>query len=51
MSLRIVHSLVHLSYNNVIHRLAVFAASNLVVVGMWGLIGVRLMNAGASKPW
>ena len=33
--LRVVHSLVHLTYNNVIHRLSVFAASNFVLAGMW----------------
>jgi hypothetical protein len=33
--LRVLHSLVHLTYNKVKHRLAVFAASNVVVVLMW----------------
>jgi len=32
---RIAHSLVHLTYNNVIHRLAAFSASNLVLLLLW----------------
>ncbi len=39
VGLRVLHSLVHLTYNNVIHRLAVFAASN----GILALIWVRLV--------
>lgn len=35
VALRIAHSLVHLTYNNVFHRLAVFAASNLVLLVLW----------------
>jgi hypothetical protein len=34
-ALRVAHSLVHLSYNKVRHRLLVFGASNVVVVVMW----------------
>jgi hypothetical protein len=33
--LRVFHSLVHLSYNNVLHRLAVFALSNVVLAMLW----------------
>lgn len=35
VGLRCVHSLVHLTYNNVIHRLIVFATSNFVLVALW----------------
>ncbi len=35
VALRAVHSLVHLTYNHVIHRLAVFAASNVVLLVLW----------------
>jgi hypothetical protein len=35
VGLRIVHSLIHLTYNNVMHRLFVFAASNFLLVGLW----------------
>ncbi len=33
--LRAVHSLVHVTYNNVIHRLSVFALSSLVLSLLW----------------
>ena len=33
--LRALHSVIHLSYNNVFHRLAAFAASNVVLVALW----------------
>ncbi len=35
MGLRAVHSLIHLSYNNVIHRLIAFATSNVVLSVLW----------------
>jgi hypothetical protein len=34
----VVHSLIHLSYNDVYHRLAVFALSNFVLLALWGLV-------------
>lgn len=39
--LRVVHSLVHLTYNRVMHRLAVYAASTVVLVMLW----IRLLAA------
>ena len=33
--LRVVLSLVHLTYNKVLHRLSVFALSNVVLAGLW----------------
>jgi hypothetical protein len=41
-TLRIVHSLIYLSYNHVVHRFAVFAASNLVVLALVINLGVTL---------
>lgn len=35
VAFRTAHSLIHLSYNNVIHRLAFFASSNLILLWMW----------------
>ena len=32
---RVIHSGIHLSYNNVMHRLIVFGLGNLPVLGMW----------------
>ena len=33
--LRIVHSVIHLGYNNVVHRALIFGLSNAVLVIMW----------------
>jgi hypothetical protein len=35
VGLRVAHSLIHLSYNNVYHRLAAFALSNFVLLALW----------------
>jgi hypothetical protein len=35
VALRAAHSAVHLTYNNVFHRLAAFAASNVVLLVIW----------------
>jgi len=35
VALRVVHSFVHLTYNNVFHRLAAHAAAALVLVVLW----------------
>jgi hypothetical protein len=34
-ALRVAHSLVHLTYNNVFHRLGVYAASGVVLALLW----------------
>ncbi len=43
VALRIIHSLIHLSYNKVIHRLIAFAASNVVVIVMWSMMLLALL--------
>lgn len=40
--LRMAHSLVHLTYNNVFHRLAVYAASNVVLLVLWVRLALAL---------
>ncbi|HET7669880.1 MAG TPA: MAPEG family protein [Burkholderiales bacterium] len=35
VALRVAHSVVHLTYNNVFHRLAAYAASVLVLLALW----------------
>jgi hypothetical protein len=35
---RAIHAFVHITYNNVTHRLVVFAVSNLALLSIWGLI-------------
>ena len=40
VALRALHSVIHLTYNNVIHRLIPFALSNLVLMAFWMLFFV-----------
>ena len=35
VGLRALHSLIHLTYNNVIHRLLTFGISNFVLAAVW----------------
>jgi len=41
VALRVVHSAIHLTYNNVTHRLIPFATSNVVLVTYWALFFLR----------
>lgn len=43
VALRVVHSLIYFTYNNVIHRFAVFATSNLLVLALIFYIGKGLV--------
>ena len=45
VALRVIHSLVHLTYNNVLHRLGVFAISNFVLAAIWVVFGMRVLEA------
>lgn len=45
VALRIVHSLIHLTYNRVLHRLAAFSAANVALVGLWVSAGLHLAAA------
>lgn len=40
VGLRAVHSAIHLTYNNVIHRLTAFGLSNIVLMALWLLFFV-----------
>jgi hypothetical protein len=42
VGLRIVHSMIHLTYNHVIHRLAVFALSSVALLVLWVLAALHL---------
>ncbi|WP_295983115.1 MAPEG family protein [uncultured Variovorax sp.] len=44
VGLRALHTAVHLTYNHVLHRLGVFAASNVVLVALWVLAAARLVR-------
>ena len=41
VALRVVHTLIHLTYNNVVHRLIPFAVSNIVLLVFWILFFLR----------
>jgi hypothetical protein len=43
VALRFAHSLIYFTYNHVVHRFAVFATSNLVVIAMIVYLGVVLL--------
>ena len=45
--LRVVHSIIHLSYNHVLHRLAAFTLSNVALVSLWVVAGVHVASMGA----
>jgi hypothetical protein len=44
VGLRVAHSLVYLIYNNVMHRLSVFAVSNFVVIAIWLMLTSQLIH-------
>jgi len=45
VALRIVHSIVHVTYNRIIHRFTVFALSNAVLIALWALVGLHAFRA------
>jgi hypothetical protein len=45
VTLRIVHSLIHVTYNRIIHRFSVYALSSFVLLAMWVVFAVQL------HPW
>lgn len=48
VGLRVVHSLIHLSYNHVMQRFAAFAASNVALVFLWMLLAGAVFRAGGA---
>lgn len=48
VALRVAHSLIHVTYNHVLHRFAAFAASNGVLVAYWVSLGLALFGARAG---
>ncbi|HET7650647.1 MAG TPA: MAPEG family protein [Gammaproteobacteria bacterium] len=51
-ALRIVHSLIHILYNNVLHRFLAYATSCLLLLFMWIVFAVNLHNAsGIARFW
>ncbi len=44
VGLRALHSLIHVSYNRVIHRFIVYAASTVLLFGMWAVFLLGVMQ-------
>lgn len=44
VALRALHSFIHVTYNRVMHRFAVYAASTLLLFGMWAAFALALAN-------
>lgn len=47
VALRLVHSAIHLTTNNVMHRLWAFVASNTTLLVIWLWVAVAVWNKGA----
>ena len=45
VALRVVHSLIHLSYNHVLHRLGAFTLSNAALVSLWVIAGAHVLSS------
>jgi hypothetical protein len=48
VALRTVHSLIHLTYNRVVHRFLAYAASSLVLFGAWVAFAMELAGNGIA---
>ena len=48
VGLRIVHSLIHLTYNRVLHRLFAFTLSNIALVSLWVIAGVHVASSASG---
>lgn len=44
VALRLVHSLIHVTYNRVVHRFLVYVASTLLLFGMWAAFMARILS-------
>lgn len=42
VALRVVHSLIHVTYNKIMHRFSIFALSNFLLLAMWIMFAVGL---------
>jgi hypothetical protein len=41
--LRVAHSVIHCTYNNVLHRFIVYAISSLLLFGLWFMVGAQIL--------
>jgi hypothetical protein len=45
VALRALHSLIHLTYNRVVHRFVVYVLGTLCAFALWGLVALALVEA------
>ena len=43
VALRVVHSVIHVTYNHVMHRFYAFGASNVALMALWGLLAANTL--------
>lgn len=43
VALRYIHSFIHLTYNRVMHRFAVYVLSTVVLLILWAALGIQLL--------
>ncbi|HZN99574.1 MAG TPA: MAPEG family protein [Burkholderiales bacterium] len=43
VALRYIHSFIHLTYNRVTHRFAVYVLSTVTLLVLWGVLGVQVL--------
>lgn len=43
---RVIHGLIHMGYNNVLHRLIAFMAGNLLLIAIWVIIALQVSSRG-----
>lgn len=48
VALRALHSFIHCTYNQVMHRFWVYAASTVLIFAMWGVFALRLILQRAA---
>lgn len=44
---RVVHSVVHVTYNNVVHRFWAFVVSNAILIAMWVALGLSVASSSS----
>jgi hypothetical protein len=44
VALRLAHCVIHLTYNRILHRFTVYAASNIVLLALWASLAADLMG-------
>jgi hypothetical protein len=49
VTLRVIHSMIHLSYNHVLHRLAAFTLSNAALVSLWVIAGIHVASKSVGQ--